>query len=92
MESFLNNFYGHVDEVVGEIVSGAKPPVSCLVADTFYVWPSVVAKKYGLVHVSFMTEPALVLSLYYHLDILRKNGHFGMQGISLSLSLSLSLS
>ena len=67
--------------MVGEIVSGAKPPVSCLVADTFFVWPSVVAKKYGLVNVSFWTEPALVLSLYYHLDILRKNGHFGMQGM-----------
>ncbi|GFY93320.1 UDP-Glycosyltransferase superfamily protein [Actinidia rufa] len=76
MESILKDFSGHVDEVVGEIVSRAKPPVRCLVADTFYVWPSVVAKKYGLVNISFWTEPALVLSLYYHLDILRKNGHF----------------
>ncbi|CAK9155266.1 unnamed protein product [Ilex paraguariensis] len=76
MEGVLHVFSAHVDELVGEIVR-SDPPVTCMIADTFYVWPSTVAKKYNLLNVSFWTEPALVLTLYYHLDLLRKNGHFG---------------
>ncbi|KAB1223674.1 UDP-glycosyltransferase 86A1 [Morella rubra] len=38
-----------------------------------------MAKKYNLVCVSFWTEPALVLTLYYHLDLLVKNCHFAYQ-------------
>ncbi|CAI9779057.1 unnamed protein product [Fraxinus pennsylvanica] len=29
-----------------------------------------------LVNVSFWTEPSLVFSIAYHLDLLRENGHF----------------
>ncbi|URE37092.1 UDP-glucoronosyl and UDP-glucosyl transferase [Musa troglodytarum] len=54
----------------------ADPPVTCLIADTFFVWPSTLAKKFGLPYVSFWTEPALVFTLYYHLDLLIKHGHF----------------
>ncbi|XP_058212793.1 UDP-glycosyltransferase 86A1-like [Rhododendron vialii] len=77
MECVLHVFSAHVDELVGDIVRRSDPPATCLVADTFYVWPSMVAEKYKLVNVSFWTEPALVLTLYYHLDLLRENGHFG---------------
>ncbi|XP_052176045.1 UDP-glycosyltransferase 86A1 [Diospyros lotus] len=77
MESLLHVFSAHVDELVGGIVRKSEPPVTCLIADTFYVWPSMIAEKYGLVNVSFWTEPALVLNLYYHLHLLRENGHFG---------------
>ncbi|CAL5422338.1 unnamed protein product [Camellia sinensis] len=79
MECLLHVFSAHVDELVGKIVRSeleSECPVTCLIADTFFVWPSVIAKKYNLVHVSFWTEPALVLTLYYHLELLRKNGHF----------------
>ncbi|VFQ78947.1 unnamed protein product [Cuscuta campestris] len=76
-EGILHVFPAHVDELVGELVrSGGDPPVTCLIADTFFTWTSEIAGKYGLVNVSFWTEPALVLSLYYHLDLLKKNGHF----------------
>ncbi|KAL7173730.1 hypothetical protein ACSBR2_033061 [Camellia fascicularis] len=76
MEALLHVFSAHVEEVVAEIMKEG-PPVSCLIADTFFVWPSKVAKKFGLKYVSFWTEPALVFTLYYHMDLLRKNGHFG---------------
>ncbi|XP_047316528.1 UDP-glycosyltransferase 86A1-like [Impatiens glandulifera] len=75
MEGVLHVFSAHVDEVVGEIV-GSSEKVDCLIADTFFVWASMVAEKYELVNVSFWTEPALVLTLYYHLELLKKNGHF----------------
>lgn len=73
----------HVDEFLEGLVkksnnnsNGSNPKVSVLIADTFYVWTSTIAKKYGLVNVSFWTEPALVLDLYFHLDLLKKHGHF----------------
>ncbi|KAJ8540262.1 hypothetical protein K7X08_030181 [Anisodus acutangulus] len=38
-----------------------------------------IAKKYNLVNISFWTEPALAFTSYYHMDLLRINGHFGSQ-------------
>ncbi|KAA8550339.1 hypothetical protein F0562_002023 [Nyssa sinensis] len=74
--ALLHVFSAHAEEAVAKIVRSGQP-VSCLIADTFFVWPSKIAKKYGLKYISFWTEPALVFTLYYHLDLLRKNGHFG---------------
>uniref|UniRef100_A0A5B7ATH2 Glycosyltransferase n=1 Tax=Davidia involucrata TaxID=16924 RepID=A0A5B7ATH2_DAVIN len=76
MECILHVFSAHVDELVRQITVRSDPPVTCLIADTFYVWPSMIADKYQLVNVSFWTEPALVFTLYYHLGLLRKHGHF----------------
>ncbi|XVF68524.1 hypothetical protein PTKIN_Ptkin11bG0009600 [Pterospermum kingtungense] len=76
MAALLHVFSAHVEEVVAKIVRSGER-VHCLIADTFFVWPSKIAKKFGLLYVSYWTEPALVFTLYYHLDLLRKNGHFG---------------
>ncbi|GAV62624.1 UDPGT domain-containing protein, partial [Cephalotus follicularis] len=78
MAALLHVFSAHVEEVVGQII-GSGERVHCLIADTFFVWPSKIAKKFGLFYVSFWTEPALVFTLYYHLDLLRINCHFGCQ-------------
>lgn len=64
--------------MVGQIVKSDES-IRCLIADTFFVWPSKIAKKFGLLYVSFWTEPALVFSLYYHMDLLMINGHFACQ-------------
>ena len=77
--ALLHVFSAHVDEVVGQIVK-SDDSIRCLIADTFFVWPSKIAKKFGLLYVSFWTEPALVFSLYYHMDLLMINGHFACQG------------
>lgn len=77
LEGLINDFSSHVDELVGKLMEEDDIPINCLVADTFFVWPSIIAKKYEIVHVSFFTEPALVFALYYHLDLLEQNGHFG---------------
>ncbi|KAH7561097.1 hypothetical protein JRO89_XS10G0173600 [Xanthoceras sorbifolium] len=76
MAALLHVFSAHVEEAVAQIV-GSGEKVTCLIADTFFVWPSKIARKFGLLYVSFWTEPALVFSLYYHLDLLRTHGHFG---------------
>ncbi|KAL3530525.1 hypothetical protein ACH5RR_009847 [Cinchona calisaya] len=76
MAALLHVFSAHVEEEVQKIVKSG-PHVTCLIADTFFVWPGMLAKKYGLLYISFWTETALVFSLYYHLDLLRLNGHFG---------------
>ncbi|KAL3628503.1 hypothetical protein CASFOL_027549 [Castilleja foliolosa] len=76
VEGLIHEFVNYVDELVARLAS-SDSPVTCLIADTFYVWASAVAGKHNLVSVSFWTEPALVLSLYYHLQLLVENGHFG---------------
>ncbi|KAB1223677.1 UDP-glycosyltransferase 86A1 [Morella rubra] len=78
VEGLIHVFSAHVDDLVGRMVH-SDPPITCLIADTFFIWSSVIAKKYNLVYVSFWTEPALVLTLYYHLDLLVKNCHFASQ-------------
>ncbi|XWS29010.1 hypothetical protein CRYUN_Cryun25bG0120000 [Craigia yunnanensis] len=78
MAALLHVFSAPVEEVVGQIVRSGER-VHCLIADTSFVWPSKIAKKFGLLYVSYWTEPALVFTLYYHLDLLRINGHFGCQ-------------
>ncbi|GMY15962.1 UDP-glycosyltransferase 86A2 [Fagus crenata] len=77
MAALLHVFSAHVEEAVGKIVSSEQPRACCLIADTFFVWPSTIAKKFGLCYVSFWTEPTLVFTLYYHLHLLRINGHYG---------------
>ncbi|KAL5546132.1 hypothetical protein UlMin_005819 [Ulmus minor] len=74
-EGILHVLPAHVDELVGNLVR-EDPSVSCLILDTFYTWTSKIANKYDLVNVSFWTEPALVFTLYYHLNLLVSNGHF----------------
>ncbi|URD99378.1 UDP-glucoronosyl and UDP-glucosyl transferase [Musa troglodytarum] len=55
----------------------AEPPIDVLISDTFNVWPSTLAKKFGLPYVSFWTEPALVFAMYYYMHLLVENGHLG---------------
>ncbi|KAF2289890.1 hypothetical protein GH714_039034 [Hevea brasiliensis] len=76
MESLIHVFPAYVDDFVGKLAL-KKPQVTCLIADTFFVWPSKIPNKYNLVNVSFWTEPALVLTIHYHLDLLNINGHYG---------------
>ncbi|KAJ6835180.1 UDP-glycosyltransferase 86A1 [Iris pallida] len=75
MGSLLRNMSAQVEPLARRLLH-AEPPISCLIADTFFVWPSALAKRLGILYVSFWTEPALVFTLYYHLDLLIKNGHF----------------
>lgn len=72
----LHVFPAHVDELVGKLVAESDPPPKGLVVDTFSAWGYSVAKKYGLVFASFWTQPALVLDLFYHVDLLKLNGHY----------------
>ncbi|XVE96629.1 hypothetical protein REPUB_Repub02eG0239200 [Reevesia pubescens] len=74
-EGVLHVMSAHIDELVANTME-TNPPPTCLIADTFYVWSSMISNKYNLVNVSFWSEPALVFTLYYHLDLLRNNGHF----------------
>ncbi|XP_075510262.1 UDP-glycosyltransferase 86A1-like [Primulina tabacum] len=74
-EGIMHVFPAHVDELVGNLVKD-DPTINSLIVDTFYVWASMIAQKYRLVNISFFTEPALVLTMYYHVELLRKHGHF----------------
>ncbi|CAA2978368.1 UDP-glycosyltransferase 86A1-like [Olea europaea subsp. europaea] len=75
-ECMIRDFPARVDEFVGKIIRSDPKSAYFLIADTYYTWPATIARKYNLVNVSFWTEPALVFSIAYHLDLLRENGHF----------------
>uniref|UniRef100_M1CSP1 Glycosyltransferase n=1 Tax=Solanum tuberosum TaxID=4113 RepID=M1CSP1_SOLTU len=78
VEGLIHVFQAHVDDFIENLVlSKPNPPISCIIADSFHVWGSTISKKYNLVNVSFWTEPATVLTAYYHMDLLKSNGHFG---------------
>ncbi|TVU21540.1 hypothetical protein EJB05_31181 [Eragrostis curvula] len=74
MEGLLHVLPAHVEELLRRVV--VDPAATCLVADTFFVWPATLARKLGVPYVSFWTEPALIFNLYYHMDLLTQNGHF----------------
>nr|QNV69593.1 glycosyltransferase [Mentha x piperita] len=83
LEHFRDRFPDKVDDLIAKILgSDSSVPASnyFLIADTFCLWPEKIAAKYGLVNVSFWTEPALVFSLYYHLELLREKGHVPVNG------------
>ncbi|CAL9092976.1 unnamed protein product [Musa textilis] len=65
----------HVDELIRKLLL-SEAPVDFILADTFFSWASTLAKNHGLPCVSFWTKPALVFTLYYHMDLLIANGHF----------------
>ncbi|XP_060180153.1 UDP-glycosyltransferase 86A2-like [Lycium barbarum] len=82
MACLLHVFSAHVEEALLKIVqSKVDPPVSCLIADSFFVFPGKLAKKYGLRYIAFWTETALVFTLYYHLHLLKLHGHFDCIGM-----------
>ncbi|XP_057779189.1 UDP-glycosyltransferase 86A1-like [Salvia miltiorrhiza] len=83
VEYYRDGFPDIVDQLVAKILHSHPSTAASnyfLIADTFSVWPEKIAKRYGLVNVSFWTEPALVFSLYYHLELLRGKGHVPVDG------------
>ncbi|KAK4478661.1 hypothetical protein RD792_014152 [Penstemon davidsonii] len=77
--SLLQDFSARVDDFIGKILQYEQSMVTFLIVDTFFSWPPTISKKYNLVNVSFFTQPALVYSIGYHLDILRENGHYPLK-------------
>ncbi|PHU00265.1 UDP-glycosyltransferase 86A1 [Capsicum chinense] len=83
MEGLTHVFQAHVDDFIENLVfSKPNRPISCIIADSFHIWGSMIAKKYNLINVSFWTKPATVLTVFYHTDLLKSNGHFGCHGYS----------
>ncbi|KAL8040407.1 hypothetical protein ABFX02_10G095600 [Erythranthe guttata] len=79
-ESITFDLLGMIDKFVGKTIQSDPNSVHFLVADCVYAWPGAIADKYNLVNVSFWTEPALVFSLQYHMELLREKGHFPCKG------------
>ncbi|VFR03440.1 unnamed protein product [Cuscuta campestris] len=78
LAALLHVYSAHVEEALRGLLKSTDggPPVNCLIADSFFVFPGKLAKKYNLLYISFWTEPALVFTLYYHLHLLRLHGHY----------------
>ncbi|KAL0387831.1 UNVERIFIED_CONTAM: UDP-glycosyltransferase 86A1 [Sesamum radiatum] len=82
-ESMFRDFPDRVDEIVVRTMKADELSETLpflLIADTFYTWPATIAKKHNMVNVSLWTEPAIVFSFNYHLELLRQNGHVPYNG------------
>ncbi|KAH9317042.1 hypothetical protein KI387_018811, partial [Taxus chinensis] len=77
--SLLYNMESHVEEFLSDLQT-KELPISCIIADTFFVWPRRIANKFRIPFVSFWTESVMVFSIYYNWDLLVKNGHHPFTG------------
>ncbi|KAL2932179.1 UDP-glycosyltransferase 86A1 [Bienertia sinuspersici] len=76
--SMTHCFPAHLEVAMAEIKRSRPSNIgSCLIVDSYFVWASKLAKKFGMFHVSFWTEPAMVLDVYFHRQLLLANGHIG---------------
>ncbi|XP_051132271.1 UDP-glycosyltransferase 86A1-like [Andrographis paniculata] len=69
-------FQPRVDDFVGTLIRSNPDFAHFLVADTVFSWPAATAAKYGLVNVSFWTQPALIFTVAYHLDLMKQHHHY----------------
>ncbi|KAH9316958.1 hypothetical protein KI387_018727 [Taxus chinensis] len=79
INSLLYNMESHVQEFLRDL-QPKEPPISCIVADTFFVWPRRIANKFEIPYVSFWTESVMVFLINYNWDLLIKNGHHPFTG------------
>ncbi|KAL2937582.1 UDP-glycosyltransferase 86A1 [Bienertia sinuspersici] len=70
-------FPAHLEVAINRILRSRPSVGCCLIADSYFVWAAKLASKFGLVHVSFWTENAMVLDIYFHRHLLKQNGHIG---------------
>jgi len=73
-EAFHTTIIPQLEELIAHLKANG-PPVSCIIADTFFSSLNRVANKFGISYASFWTETAIVFSIYYHWDLLVENGH-----------------
>lgn len=56
-------------EKLGTILSSDYNPVDCIIYDAVFPWALEVAKRFGIVGVSFLTQNMSVNSIYYHVHL-----------------------
>ncbi|KAL8040410.1 hypothetical protein ABFX02_10G095800 [Erythranthe guttata] len=76
LESITFDLPSIIDEFVGKTIESDPYSVHFLVSDTIYAWSGKISDKYNLINVSLWTQPALLFSLGYHMELLREKGHF----------------
>nr|AYC63490.1 UDP-glycosyltransferase [Scoparia dulcis] len=76
----MRDFPARVSDFVEKMIKSDPSSAYFLVADTWFHWLPSIAKKYNIASVSFWTQPALVFSMIYHLDLLKQNGHLSLKG------------
>ncbi|CAK9314591.1 unnamed protein product [Citrullus colocynthis] len=58
------------------LLTHLHPPPSIVVADSFLTWAVRFGNRLNIPVASFWPMSATVLSIYYHFDFLKENGHF----------------
>lgn len=69
---YLDSFWQVGPETLVELLeklSRSGYPIHCLIYDSFMPWAMEVARKFGIVGVSFLTQNMAVNSIYYHVHL-----------------------
>ncbi|XP_023512982.1 UDP-glycosyltransferase 87A1-like [Cucurbita pepo subsp. pepo] len=61
---------------VQNLLTHLHPPPVVIVADSFLTWATRLGNRLNIPVASFWPMSATVLSIYYHFDLLKENGHF----------------
>jgi len=73
-EAFHTTIIPQLEELIAHLKANG-PSVSCIIADTFFSSLNRIANKFGISYASFWTQSTILFSIYYHWDLLVKNGH-----------------
>ncbi|KAL5707432.1 7-deoxyloganetin glucosyltransferase [Ranunculus cassubicifolius] len=65
-----------VEELLNELEQEDVPPVLGIVADTYVPWAVALGNRRNIPVVSLWTMSPSVFSVFYHFDLVIKNGHF----------------
>ncbi|KAL5707433.1 7-deoxyloganetin glucosyltransferase [Ranunculus cassubicifolius] len=77
---FVKAVYTKMEGPVEELLNGLEkedaPPVLAIVADTYVPWAVGLGNRRNIPVVSLWTMSPSVFSVFYHFDLVIKNGHF----------------
>ena len=84
---YLNKFWQvgpqSLDDLINKLNARSNDHVDCIIYDSFMPWCLDVAKKFGIVGASFLTQNLAMNSIYYHVHLGKLKPPFVEQEITL---------
>eukprot|EP01018_Ginkgo_biloba_P028166 Gb_35630 [translate_table: standard] len=72
----INNMGSTLEKLIHELNTKTDPPVSNIIASSFFTWTSDMANKFGLQWVFFWSQSVTCFAICNHLSDIVSNGHF----------------
>lgn len=88
MPSFVGATQTKMGEPFEQLMDRLKEPINFIIADTFLFWAIEFGNRRNIPVASLWPMPASVFSVFYHFDLLERNGHhpFDISGMPFSVN------